>query len=139
MFLSITRALQKSKNLPAKQKHERSLNLYNNRYRMNYGQRISVQICKMADSQKLVFQKLTTFHVICDKKREKILMNKHAHSSYESHKYVEEHIKISDRLIIWFSCNRARNMKKSRFEKIVFKVFRYTAQRVCICGQRSDL
>jgi len=64
MFLSITRALRKSKSLSAgvipvvriirKQKHERFLNLYSNRYRMNYGQRISVKICKMVDSQKLV-------------------------------------------------------------------------------------
>jgi len=37
-----------------KQKHERFLNLYSNRYRMNYGQRISVKICKMVDSQILV-------------------------------------------------------------------------------------
>jgi len=53
--------------------------------------------------------------------------------------YVEQHIKISDRLVIWFSCNRARSIKKSLFEKNEFKVFRI-ARRVCIiCGRRSDL
>jgi len=71
MFLLIMGALRKSRSLSAdvipvvriiwKQKHEQFLNLYSNRYRMNYGQRIFVKICKMADFSKISVPKIGNF------------------------------------------------------------------------------